>query len=396
MRTCRGRVGNDELFSGVRIMVTAGVLEGTMLVINNVQEVDDAGGRQFETVMTARMLMELIDTGRLKLTNNIRPDHAPGQRMKAKTKAKIEKWAQELLENRAVIGNLSIRLDPDQSLFEVVTGENDQQDLYLDRGDFDCAVDALSRIKAIQRASKAAAGTFDTGTRFAVRIWIATEEEAHRVAAIYNTRGDKVNDTAAKYAYQETAGQRIARTLMMGSRNLGLDNVEVLSNTVSASSPKLVAFNTLVQAIETCWEPEALNANDEKAHADYLISVWDEVVKVRPEFGRVTKSARKDMRGSTVAGTAVSIYGVVAVASAMFQRGETPSAGRFVALKTDVRAANGATVDYMSYDHDLWTKIGVLVLSEDKNGRPKKSLRMSFQTRKAMADEMLRRVGLAK
>jgi hypothetical protein len=377
-------------------MSAAGILEGTMLVINNVQEVDDAGKVQYETVMTGRLLIDLIETGRLKLENNIRPDHKPGVRMKAKTKAKIEKWAQELCENRAVIGNLSIRLDPMHSLFEVVTGENGQQDLYIDRGDFDCAVDALSRIKAIQRASKAAAGTFDTGTRFSVRIWVATEEEAHRVASIYNTRGDKVNDTAAKYAYQETAGQRIARALMMGSSNLGLDNVEVLSNTVSASSAKLVAFNTLVQAIENYWQPEALTAADEKAHADYLIRVWDEVVKVRPEFGRVTKSARKEMRGSTIAGTAVSIYGIVAIASAMFESNEAPSASRFVALKADVRAGNGGMVDYMSYDNDLWTKIGVLVLSEDKAGNPKKSLRMSFQTRKAMADEMLRRVGLTK
>lgn len=367
-----------------------------MLVINNVQEVDDAGGTQFETVMTARMIMELIETGRLKLTGNIRPDHAPGQRMKAKTKAKIEKWAQELLENRAVIGNLSIRLDPVHSLYELVPGENGQMDLYIDRGDFDCAVDSLSRIKAIQRASKAVAGTFDTGTRFAVRIWVAEENDAHRVASIYNTRGDKVNDTAAKYAYQETAGQRIARALMMGSSNLGLDNVEVLSNTVSASSAKLVAFNTLVQAIENYWQPEALTAVDEKTHADYLIRVWDDVVKVRPEFGRVTKSARKEMRGSTVAGTAVSIYGIVAIASAMFESGEAPSAARFVALKADVKGGNGGMVDYMSYDNDLWTKIGVLVLSEDKGGNPKKSLRMSFQTRKAMADEMLRRVGLTK
>src|SRR5205823_3817910 len=108
----------------------------------------------------------------------------------------------------------------------------------------DTAVDSESRLKAIVKALNSPMGSKMENQRFAVRVWIASDELAQRVAANYNTRGDKVNDTAAKWAYQETAGQRLARALVDGSRHLRLDNVEVLSNTVSANSHKLAAFNT--------------------------------------------------------------------------------------------------------------------------------------------------------
>ena len=51
-------------------------------------------------------------------------------------------------------------------------------------------------------------------------------------------------------------------------------------------------------------------------------------------------------------------------------------------------------VDYLDYDNPLWTDLGVLVNATDKAGNVKKTLRMSFQTRKAMGDAMKRNLGL--
>src|SRR4051812_48759592 len=82
------------------------------LIINNVGLVDDAGSTHYECQMTGGFLVDLYKNGLLKLTGNIRPAHGEGVKLKGKTKAKVEKWTRELLENNAIIGNISIRLDP--------------------------------------------------------------------------------------------------------------------------------------------------------------------------------------------------------------------------------------------------------------------------------------------
>src|SRR6202011_4334547 len=217
------------------------------LVIQHVYPVDDAGGVHYESVWTARYIKDLVDKKLLRFEGNIRPDHMKGQRMGTKTRRKIEKWANELLKNDAVIGNLSVRLNPERSEFEVTTNEDGDHALLVHRGYLDTAVDSLSRLKAIIRAAESRLGSLQEETRFSVRIWVANDELAKRVAANYNTRGDKVNDSAAKFAYQETAEQRLARELVLNSPHLGLDNVEALSNTVSGNSHKLLAFNTLAK-----------------------------------------------------------------------------------------------------------------------------------------------------
>jgi len=371
------------------------------LEILDVHEVDDAGGTHYETVMTAGYIVDLVDRKLLKLTGNIRPAHAEGQALKGKTRAKVEKWARELLENNAVIGNISVRLNPDTSMFDVATDDEGREVLLIDRGELDCAVDSLSRIKAILLAAGSPAKTFDLGTRFQVRVWIATDEEARRVAAVYNTRGDKVNDSAAKFAYSETPEQRIANRLMKSSPHLGLDNVEVLTNTVSASSHKLMAYNTLSQAIETFWQAEPINENDVKEQAEYLVEAWDALVAARPEFGRLTKAKRQDARGKLIAGTAVSIHGVIAAMYAMYESDTDPHVafkalhGATVPIKTVIDDQTYThEVDYFSYENPVWQRLGILVPSTDKAGKERLTLRMSFQTRTAMGKELKAKLGL--
>lgn len=362
------------------------------VTVKDVRAVDDAGGVQYESVWTAAFLINLVDSGHLKLTGNIRPDHDPTHGEGAKTRRKIDAWAEELLRNNAVIGNISVRLDPETCTFEVTQDEEGQVDLHLDEGEFDCKVDSLSRIKAILKAAKSPAGTFDLDTRFAVRIWKVDDDQGNRVASIYNTRGDKVNDTAAKYAWQASAEQRMARQLMLDSPHLGLDNVEVLRNTVSASSNKLCAFNTLAQAMEQVWKGEPMTTAEEKTQVEFLIDFWDELVAVRPEFGRLSTERRKKVRGSSIAGTALSVYGMVFVANLLYQHGISPA----TVLR---RLNNPATVsrkeiDYFSYDNPVWVRIGVLTLAEDKLGNERKQLRVSFPSRRAMTDELRRKLNL--
>lgn len=360
-----------------------------LVTIRDIRPVDDAGSVHYETTWSAAFLVELVDEQLLKLENNIRPDH--NGRMGTKTRRKIDKWADELLKNEAVIGNLSVRLDPTQSDYAVDEDEDGEPILEVFEGNFDCAVDSLSRIKAILKAARSPAGTFNPGTRFAVRIWLANSPLSNKVAAIYNTRGDKVNDTAAKYAWQATGLQRMARMLMQDSPHLGLDNVEVLRNNVSASSSKMIAFNTLSQAMETFWQSEPLDEDEERAQVRFLVNFWDELVKVRREFGRLSKTDRQKVRGSSLAGTAVSIHGLIAVADVLYRK-ELPLTS-LSRLASEV-SVDGRSVDYFSYDNPNWLQIGVLVMAKDKDGNDRKQLRMSFQTRSAMGKELKRKLEL--
>ena len=363
-----------------------------LMVVEHLRAVDDAGSEQLEGINTSGWFIEAVNTGVLQLTGNIRPDWQPGQQAGTKTKRKIDRWAEELLANNAVIGNLSIRLDPTACEFALEPDEEGDLTLTLWSGNFDCAVDSLSRIKAILKAAASPVGTFDMSTRFATRIWVADNTLASRVGSDYNTRGDKVNDTAAKFAYQDTAEKRMARQLLTESRHLGIDNVEVLKNTVSGSSSKLFAFNTLAEAMEAFWTGEPINVSEEEEQVKFLVDFWDALVSVRREFGRLGKSDRQALRGSSMAGTALSIHGVIAVASEIYNKSLDPTS-LLAPLGEPVKYGE-EQVDYFSYDNPTWLRIGALSLSEDKTGNTRKTLRMSFQTRKAIAAELKRRVGL--
>lgn len=360
--------------------------------IAHLRAVDDAGVTHYEGVFTADWIEQAEASGLLKLQGNIRPDWQPGGKPGAKTKRKVDRWTEELLQNNAVIGNLSIRLDPTKSEIEIERDEDGDLTMRVWQGTFDTGVDSQSRFTSILQARRNPVGTFRGDTKFAVRIWMADDDLAARVGSDYNTRGDKVNDTAAKFAYQDNAEKRIARRLLEASPHLGVDNVEVLKNAVSASSSKLVAFNTLTQAMESYWKGEPVNSAEEEAQAQFLVKFWEALVNVRREFGRLGKSERQSLRGASMAGTALSIHGVVAVANEVYRQDLDPSL--VLTSLGEPIYINGEAVDYFSYANPVWTKIGALVPSQDKDGSERLQLRMSFQTRKAVAEELKHRVGL--
>lgn len=324
----------------------------------NVNEVDDNGGVHIETQMTAGRLVELHKRGLLTFDNNIRPQHrrtAAGQMPQGKTGTKIRKWVTELLRNEAVLGNLSVRLDPTRSRFELFTDEETGlTTMRITEGVLDCAVDSLSRIKAIWEAAHAPTQTMDLDTRHQVRVWLLDDREAAKVATIYNTRGDKVNDSTAKYAYSETNVQEVARRLVNGSPHLGQLNIEIFTNSVSASSSKLTAYNTVNKALDTYWKADPQSIADVEAQAAWLITAWDALVAVRAEFGRMSTPARQEQRKRNIASSAVVIYGIIGALSTMFTDHVDPAAA-FQAL-----AIGPDGEDVFAWDNELWTNIGVV------------------------------------
>jgi hypothetical protein len=367
-----------------------------ILVIQDVREVDDAGDTHYETVLTGRQIIDLINDGLLRLEGNIRPDWRTNK-MSAKTKRKVGNWSHSLLEGNGVIGNLSIRIDPDpgKTDFEV---EDDHFILFT--GYLDTAVDSQSRITAIQQAADNIAAMNPNAThlferRFAVRIWVADQRTASRVGRSFNTDGDKVNESAAKSAYSdEFTTDDLANRLVHASPHLTFNNVEVLKNSVSASSAKLFAFNTLSKALEDHWSDIPYTEAARNEQVDFLIQFWDRLVEVRPEFGRVSIDERKKFRGSSIAGSALSIHGVVAVAAEIW-RTKDRDLDCLKRLAEPATAGNGAPVGYFAYKNPDWQSVGVLVSSVTAGGEARLTIRSSFQTRKAVADALLAKVGLS-
>ncbi|MGH3777065.1 MAG: hypothetical protein ACRDRR_15275 [Pseudonocardiaceae bacterium] len=355
------------------------------LEILNVAQVDDAGGEHIECQMTGAYLVDLYKSGLLSLTGNIRPAHMQGK-LSGKTKTKVNKWTSELLANDAIIGNISIRLDPTKSEFDVwFDEETGQTNLTITSGVLDCAVDSLSRIKSILGAADNPLGSFNLGTRFQVRIWMLDDATAKKVATIYNTRGDKVNDSTAKYAYSETKEQEVARRLVNGSEHLGQDNVEVLSNSVSASSHKLTAYNTISRAIETSWKGGPVTAADVEAQSSWLISAWDSLVRVRPEYGKLSTPARQAQRSATIASSAVVIYGLIGAMSAMYTDHVDPDVA-FTAIAPE------QDNDLFSWHNRVWSTAGVVTPSGSDTGTL--GTRNGFPARRAAIRVLREAMGL--
>lgn len=355
------------------------------LDIVNVNQVDDAGGVHIETQMTAAFLIDLYQRGLLTLTGNIRPAHLQ-DKLTGKTRTKVNKWTSELLDNEAIIGNISIRLDPTKSDYELwFDDETGLTNMAITAGTLDCAVDSLSRIKAIIAAADNPLGSFNLDTRFQVRIWMLTDDQAKKVATIYNTRGDKVNDSTAKYAYSETKEQELAKGLVNGSPHLGQDNIEVLSNSVSASSHKLTAFNTISRAIEGSWKGGPVTTADVEAQVSWLISAWDSLVKVRPEYGKLSTPARQTQRANNIASTAVVIYGLIDAMSTMYAQHIDPD----IAFKA---LAHDTGDDIFAWDNPLWARAGVVTPTGSDSGSF--STRNSFPARRAAGAVLQEAMGL--
>jgi hypothetical protein len=157
-------------------------------------------------------------------------------------------------------------------------------------------------------------------------------------------------------------------------QHLGQDNVEVLSNSVSASSHKLTAYNTISSAIETSWKGGPVTAADVEAQSSWLISAWDSLVKVRPEYGKLSTPARQEQRLKTISSSAVVIYGLIGAMSAMYTDHVDPD----VAFKAI--AAQGDD-DLLSWHNPVWVTAGVVTPSGSGTGAL--STRNSFPARRA-------------
>jgi hypothetical protein len=149
----------------------------------------------------------------------------------------------------------------------------------------------------------------------------------------------------------------------------------VLSNSVSASSHKLTAYNTISRALETSWKGGPVTAADVEAQSSWLISAWDSLVKVRPEYGKLSTPARQAQRSKSIASTAVAIHGLIGAMSTMYAEHIDPEMA-FKALGTD----NGKS-DVFAWENKIWSRAGVVTPTGSDSGTM--TTRNSFPARRA-------------
>ena len=427
----------------------AAVGDEPRVTLTDLRVVDDAGSHHLEAVVNIGALLEAFPADGIDVSEagiapvaNIRPEHTLVSRKKdgttvlregtmevkpGKQRQKIERWSRQLVNEAlpvgqrdpearraAVLGNLSVRLDPkhiedgtavltdrdgnaldldDLALVNVVDLE-----LYKDT-QLDTAVDSLSRLKAAFKANQAMPGCLN-GRRTAVRVWLVGDEQAASVAHAYNQEGDPVNATAAKYRHQDTPAQMLARALMDRSPQLGAKNIEVLANSPSKNSPKLASFNTLSLAFESNWTHTPFDADEAAldAQVNWLVNAWDALVAVRPEFGYTTLKQRQQWRQNSVAGTAVSVHGIVAVFAGLYPSTDLSALSK---LKATVQLLDSSgeplldgggqprTSDFFSIENPLWLNEGILA-----HGKSGLTVRTSFQGRRMMATILRQQIGM--
>ena len=376
------------------------------LTITDVREIDDAGGIHYETRMTAGYIVDMFYGGLLALEGNIRPKDENNKGPKKasyiqsivagyspKTRRKIHGWAQEILNGTMAFGNLSVRLDPMTK--HLIAQDGQQQDLLIETpaGEHavDTAVDAQSRILAALLAAETQPVLFNREQRLAVRVYICDLDKAHEIAVRYNVEGESVNASRAHSASPRTPADRLASWLLRDSKNphLSTDNIEIMSNSVSAGSHKLCGFYTLPLALDQEWTSLPVTDGDLTKVGNFISECWFHLVTVRPEYGLTSIAVRQGYRKTSVAGAALGIYGAMSVISGCYDKGLTSveaqpyldKLGGEWALKTNKR----------------WEQIGVLtssVIEKDGESVTVLNTRNTFQSRKAVAQEFRKRAGL--
>jgi len=344
-------------------------------------------------------IVNMINTREIVI-GNPRPDHdRVGTKLRyRKTAQRVKDWADDLLRNEAVLGNLTWNLQ-DGSTYELEERDTGELRLHLLSGGFATDIDSASRMRAIEMASKAALMTMDPTTRISVRIFPFEQgKETEKLFYIYNQVGEKVSNTVAKSTYQKTPLQRVARQLVLSSPHLGMDNVEQKFDVVSKNSTKLVSFGTLSGALESSWTVEPFDEKEEAEVAQYLVDFWNALVTYLPDLGRVSLARRQATRGRSMVATAVAMHGYFAVADKLHREGSTDFTvlealrDKMVMPVDGLAHKQGELIDWLDYDNPEWLRRGVLVQATDKKGVVKHTLRMSFQTRKSMGDAMIEKI----
>lgn len=394
----------------------------TTLEFDQALESSDGGETVFEIVTTVSEVASLHEQGFLKVTN-ARPDNAlvptarGGERF-ARTSKRLKRWTEQLSENKGILGNLTWNVDPDSHDVDLdddgvlrVTAKEPGSPVVL------TTPDSATRHRAIINAMQAPLRTLHPDRRVSIRVWQVTSDRQQAggltEAAVfdsYNQDGKPVNATVARFNYQRGPVEELARRLVVDdrhvvdNRHLGTANVETVENSVSRSSAKLCAFNTIATAFREGWSTDMgeQSNTDVDTELAWVSQAWDHLVELVPTLGRLTVAQRQTARAESVAGAAVLVHAYVRLLDLVRTSGAPlsvldPLRDSKVTLRQDSTrtrtdptsgqpvplAPAGSVVDLFSLDNPLWTSVGVVATRTRPDGTTTAEVRNAYQTRSA-------------
>lgn len=343
--------------------------------LENVFPTQDGQYECYDAVVTGHDIATLYKTGFLKLD----PEHQRGEDTLTKKpildKEKIEKWADQLTQGQAYLGQLSwnfrkgetsVEYDPATRTLTIGAGAATIPDSFHRH---------MAILKAVESAARGS-GFNSLERMFSVRIYHVPVEEENRIFYAMNQEGKKADPTRSKWLHR-VGVTKLAAALVERSEHLK-DNVDTVRDRLSKKNPRLFAFNTLSHAFEEHWPipKDAAFSTD----IEYLLRFWDKLFEVRPELGKLDIADRKVVRETSLVDSAVAIAGYVALARRMREQG----IGLAALEKLAPTRMNGETIDFFSRKNPVWQDVGVLVPMVNKKGVTTLNLRNARQSREAM------------
>jgi hypothetical protein len=360
--------------------------------IPNVVVTRDGGHECWDTTISARDIAKAFQHGLLEVD----PDHQRGKNTVTGKymlkEEKVDRWARELQEDKAIFGQLTWNFRPESSEVEFEPDPiNPIVGSLIVRDGSAYLPDSVHRHYAIKRAveSVAAGSSFDPARRFSLRVWKVPEEFENDIFYAMNMEHDKADATRSKWLAQKNTGQQIAREVVRRSPQLGESNVETVTNTLSVKNARLAAFNTLASGFEEAWA----DIPEEKIEdaITWFLTFWSKMVAVMPQLGKLSLTDRQKCRKESLVGAAIAIQGYIRLSRQFFDGGRDLS---LLEQLAEPSVIDGETYDFFAWNNPLFQQAGVIVPAINKGGETTLSARNSHQSRRGMAEVLAAKVGL--
>lgn len=348
-------------------------------IIDRVLVSHDFGTEVYDATMTARQIHQMFKHGLLVID----PDRQRGRNTvtgeEIVKREKVERWTQQLLDDRAVFGQLTWNFRPEETDTHY---DPDTGNFVIEYGSATLP-DSGHRHRAIFGAveSVARGSSFNLDTLFSVRICRVPADVEKFVFYGMNQEGDKADATRSKWLSQQNVGQQIAVIVVKNSPHLTDANVETVSNTLSARNHRLAAFNTVSKGFEDAWSDIA--DDDIDSVATWFIGFWDKLVAVRPELGRLALPERQKARKDSIGAAALAIHGYIRLARRFYD--DDLALDLLDALADD---------DFFKLTNPYWQDLGIVTKNVNTNGQTVLAVRNALQTRRSMTDALAAKVGL--
>lgn len=356
-------------------------------ILTGAQRTWDGGRECFDVVITSDDVHDLFDHKHLYVLEDEQRGNDPVTSREVISEDKLERWVQMELSHQFHIGQLTACVRSE--IGSTVEFDEDTGTLRL-HGDLVLA-DSRQRVYTLVRCVEGRRnGNGYQARAVSMRIYPETTPEYRkRVFYEYNQEGDHADESRSKWLAPKGFAQDVAKRLVENSPHLTHENVNVVRNRVTSKDPRLAGFNTFASAVEAAWNRVVRNEGDVEDVSAFLIRFWDKLVEVLPDLGVKTLPERREIREQSLVGTAVTIYGYLAVAAAIYKRDGKDAS---LDLLKDLDDPS-----WFDVNADHWKENGVVVPRRDRRSGEIKGWRvaMSYQTRSAMADAMLDKMGFS-